>query len=256
MAVPGAFNFRDLGGIAVASGTVAPGRVFRSDLLHRAEIEIAHDALAALGVVTVVDLRVLDERHADGALDGHDDLEVHHVSLLSEVWSWDDEVAAVEDTFLRDRSIEMFDHRGERIAEVMRIFVEAPAGAVAFHCTAGKDRTGVVAAALLGLLGASDAEIVADYARSAAAMPAIAAWFHEQNPVPALDPEVSDRLRRRAAMPETMQGVLDHIRSRHGGFSGWAREVGLVDAEVTALRQRLVAPAQEESPPAGRSGAA
>lgn len=245
MTVPGAFNFRDLGGVVVDDGVLAPGRVFRSDLLHRSDIEDAHAALARLGVGTVVDLRVLDERHADGALDGHDDLIVHHIPLLSEVWDWDDEVAAEEDTFLRDRSIEMFDHRGHQVAAVLRVFVTAPPGAVAFHCTAGKDRTGVVAAALLGVLGADVDDIVADYARSAEAMPAIAAWFREHSPAPALDPEVGERLRRRAAMPETMRGVIEHLEERYGGFAGWATAAGLGVSEVAALRERFVVPAVE-----------
>jgi len=240
MSIPGAFNFRDLAGIPIRGGVIGPGRVFRSDLLHRGDGDEAYDALARLGVVTVVDLRVNDERHHDGALDGRDDLTVHHVPLLSEVWSWDDELAATEDSFLRDRSIEILDRRADFVVRAVRLLVEAPAGAVAFHCTAGKDRTGVLAATLLGLLGAADRHIVDDYARSAEAMPAIAAWFHEQNPGPALNSEVRDRLRRRAAMPENMQGVLDHVLVRYRGFEGWAEASGFGVDELSELHRRFV----------------
>ena len=238
--VPGSFNFRDLGGIEVAAGRVRPGAVFRSDLLHRADDEGARMVLRDLGVRSVIDLRLHDERRDDGAFDECEQITVTHVPVLGDVWSWEDEMHATDDLFLRDRTIEMFEDRGHRIVEALVAIADAPPGAVVFHCTAGKDRTGAVAAALLGLLGACPDEIVSDYSRSAAAMPDIVAWFKAQHPERPGDPEIEQRLLERAARPATMAGVVAHIDEAHGGFAAWATAYGLTSDHLDALVGRLV----------------
>lgn len=238
--IPGAFNFRDLGGIPVAGGEIAARRCFRSDLLHREDAESARALLRDLGVVRVVDLRVADERRDDGAFDACEHIEALHVPILDAVWDWEEEHRAVEDTFLRDRTIEMLDHRGPFVVAALRAVAEAPPGSVVFHCTAGKDRTGVVAAALLGVLGADDEVIVADYARSAAAMPRIIEWYRSLAEDLPVDPEAESRLLARAATPATMAGVTDHVRRTYGGFAAWAATHGFGPDAVARLRQRLV----------------
>lgn len=237
--IPGAFNFRDVGPLPVRGGRVVTGRAFRSDLLHREDSEVAHRVLDELGVTRVIDLRTAGERERDGSLTAQGGREVLSTPILAEVWSWDDEQGAGDEWFLRDRTIEIFEHRGHHVVEVLTLIAQAD-GAVVFHCTAGKDRTGVVSASLLGLLGASREVMVADYARSAEALPALADWYRIQEGRTEEPTEAQKTLLARAARPETMDAVVDHVETEYGGFGGWAATHDLAPEVIDALRAVLV----------------
>lgn len=239
--IPGAFNFRDIGPVEVPGGRLGAGRVFRSDLLHRTDAAAAHRVLDGLGVTLVIDLRTDSEREESGSLDSDGGREVVGVPVLADVWSWDDEHSAADEWFLRDRTIEMLEQRGRRLVEVFELMADAD-GAVVVHCTAGKDRTGVVSATLLGLLGASRDTVVTDYARSAEAMPAMVRWYREEGAISGPPTEAERVIIERAARPETMSAVVDHVDAAHGGFEGWARAYGWDRGVIDALRSSLVTP--------------
>jgi protein tyrosine/serine phosphatase len=106
------------------------------------------------------------------------------------------------------------------------------------HCAAGKDRTGIVSAVLLGLLGVPDKDIVADYALSGGAMVRFLAWLRAEYP------DAKDELERSsaaivAAEPETMALFLQRFRSVHGSFEDYAESLGMISA-ATALRAALL----------------
>jgi protein-tyrosine phosphatase len=237
--VPGAFNLRDLGGNPVAGGTIAPGRVFRCDLLHRVDAELGARWLHQNDVRTLIDLRTLGEREGDGFMAASEHLDSLHRGLLDEVWSWEAENAAEDDWFLRDRTLEMYERFPDRIAQVLGDIAAAPAN-VLFHCTAGKDRTGVIASALLGVLGATPQVIAADYALSTQAMAGIVGWYRSLAGDIPHDPEREQQIVDRAATVATMAGVVEEIERRHGSFAGWARDAGIGDDLIEALRAKLV----------------
>ncbi len=247
--IPGSFNFRDMGGLVVEGGVIAPRRVFRSDLLHRTDVDEARSVLRTLDISRVVDLRTGGERVDDGAFPDGGPIEVVHVPVLADVWSWDDERDAETDDFLRDRTIEMYDDRGAQLVEALRL-VATSKGPVVFHCTAGKDRTGAVASALLGVLGATREVIMGDYARSAEAMPAIIDWYRaqagEHHVIGTGDDQTHTAMIGRAARPETMSGLVDHLIERYGSFGGWARHHGLSDDGQAELARTVVAPMGSE----------
>jgi len=241
--VAGAFNLRDMGGYPVAGGVVAVGRVYRCDLLHRVDPISAAGWLAEHRVGTLIDLRTLGEREGDGFMAASEHLNSIHRGLLDEVWSWEAENKAANEWFLRDRTVEMYERFPDRIVTVLHDIADAPAS-VLFHCTAGKDRTGVIASALLGVLGAEPEVIVADYARSTEAMVGIIGWYKalaaQRDPSSVEhDPEKERQLIERAASRETMAGVVEHINERYGSFAGWARSVGLDDSVIRRLRAKL-----------------
>ena len=246
-AVPGAFNLRELGGYRVERGTIRHGVLFRSDLLHRLDVDRAHRWLDERGVRVLVDLRTAGERDGDGFIEASSSLEARHRSLLDEVWSWRDEKDSGSEWFLRDRTIDMYVNHGDRIAVVLEDLASSSSAAL-FHCTAGKDRTGVVASALLGVLGAPRELIVADYARSTEAMVGIVGWYRDLALQQAAEageelPEFSEEAQReiveRAAAPETMSGVLDAIDERYGAFAAWAADAGIDESLVAALRAKF-----------------
>jgi protein-tyrosine phosphatase len=130
------------------------------------------------------------------------------------------------------------DERAARVGAVLRALAATKTPAV-FHCTAGKDRTGVVSALLLLLLGVPREVVIGDYSLTALytgnRIPAADQWFAERG----IDPERAAHVlsSRREAMEET----LAHLDSSHGGEERFLRvEAGVSEAEIRALREWLV----------------
>ena len=108
-----------------------------------------------------------------------------------------------------------------------------------FHCAAGKDRTGVISALLLSLLGVREEVIVADYAATREALDAIVERLMASEGYQGVFEELPpDTLH---ANPETMVGFLARVRGAFGSMAGYAREIGIGEADVELLRARMVA---------------
>ena len=108
-----------------------------------------------------------------------------------------------------------------------------------FHCAAGKDRTGVLAAIVLGLVGVPDETIATDYGLSRDGMAAMIAWIRTNRP------EALDTMREQPriimdAPPLAMSGLIDLVRERYGSFEGYAQSIGVTDATIRGLRTQLL----------------
>src|SRR5258706_114549 len=108
-----------------------------------------------------------------------------------------------------------------------------------FHCAAGKDRTGVLAAVILGLLGVDDDTIAADYGLSKAAMDSLLEWMRANVPE-SLDAMTDQPAAFLDAPPHAMQRVLEVVRSRYGTMAGYVEAIGVPSPVVTALRDNLL----------------
>ncbi len=236
------FNFRDLGGYAAAGGrSVRWRRIFRADGLHR----LAGDDLvrfAELGVHTVIDLRTHIELEERGRLEAGGEVEIrwHHLSVQDVLWdpdSYTDDVEPVR--FLADRYLEMIGDGGDRFGRALRIIAEATSRPLVFHCAAGKDRTGVLAALTLSLLGVADDDVADDYALSSQAVDRWTEWLARTSP---------ETLERLATIPaawgkapaESMHLFLDGVRERYGSVEEYAASVGVGRADVASLRAHLL----------------
>ena len=113
---------------------------------------------------------------------------------------------------------------GDRIARVVTLLAEADAPAV-FHCAAGKDRTGVISAIVLGLLGVPDEVIVADYAATRENLDAIVDRLNAlegyRTMLAALPPDTMH------ANPETIVEFLERLRARFGSVEDYAQASGV-----------------------------
>ncbi|MFP6625728.1 MAG: tyrosine-protein phosphatase [Deltaproteobacteria bacterium] len=163
----GAGNFRDLGGFPAVGGLkVKMGRVFRADGLHRlspADIE----TLEGLGISRVFDLRSDLELASDGVGEFARRNGRHtHVPLVAVALNPFDSKIDWANMNLNERYLEMLKEGGSSIATVLGALDGSEPGAVLFHCSGGKDRTGVLAALLLRILGVDDQDIIDDYAVS------------------------------------------------------------------------------------------
>jgi protein-tyrosine phosphatase len=232
------FNVRDLGGLPTLDGRVVRrGLVYRADGVDRLDgedLEVAR----ALGLRTVIDLRTFGEVERQAF--PHDRVPVawHHLPILEGMWSEQDLVptaGAVD--FLRERYLDMLVEGRDSIARAVELVADA--GPVLFHCAAGKDRTGVLAAVVLGLLGVDAAVIADDYHLSAAAMESFVDWLALTHPewLDAMTDQPPEYL---AAPADAMLGFLAEVERRHGSMEALASAIGVPDDVVARLQANLL----------------
>jgi protein-tyrosine phosphatase len=229
------FNVRDLGGLPTADGrSVRAGRLFRADGVHR----LAGDDLdraRGLALRTVVDLRTVGEieRSSRFPSDRYP-VDWHHLPILERMWS-DDELVATTGAvdFLRDRYLDMLRSGAASISRIVELVADGTP--MLFHCAAGKDRTGVVAAILLSLAGVPPEEIVIDYHATAGAMAAFVDWLTVTHPE-AMDSMTSQPPEYLEAPPEAMAGFLDGVDERFGSVEAYVLGLGVSPATIDRLR--------------------
>jgi protein-tyrosine phosphatase len=240
VALAGPVNFRDVGGYPTADGrTVAWRRLYRSDSLHHLEPDDG-PLLRERGIVTAIDFRADDELDRIG-IGRLGELDIRHVHLptvdraLHTVRppDWDPPESAAEVYVLMMRS------GGRAYAAALRALVEPGALPAVYFCMAGKDRTGVFSAVVLGLLGVSDDDIVADYILTHDVVHVIHERGRRAYP-DAADrwPELPEGLA--GAVAPSMQGMITRMRDEYGSWAGYAEAVGVESSVVEQLRDALL----------------
>ena len=127
---------------------------------------------------------------------------------------------------------------GEAFVEVLRKIADCEK-AVLFHCTAGKDRTGLIAALLLSLSGVNRDDIIQDYAMTAMRIGPL--LQNIEKTAAALKLDKVDFAPMLECKPETMQKTLEWLDDKFDGSENYVREHGLTDRELQLLRGRWLA---------------
>ena len=236
----GIHNFRDLGGVATTDGRrVQRGRVFRSDALHRmtpTDVE----ALRAMGLVSVIDLRAPDEvAHVGTGLVEQLGARYHNLPTRPAVLGADAPEGPV--TSAPERYLGYLSEGPQCFVGVLRLLADPASTPAVFFCNAGKDRTGVVAAMVLGILGGADDVVADDFARTQDALAAIGAASRRDYPADVrawrnLSPDMA------TARAETMIAFLGLLRDRYGGWDGYLESLGEHADLVGAVRDSLLEP--------------
>lgn len=235
----GPVNFRDLGGYPVGDRRmVGWRRLFRSDSLGPVTPEDARMITEELGLATIIDLRSTGEvaREGRGAL-SDSPLDYHHLPILG---------AEIEGEALARLSLlavygDMLHASAVRVAEILQMVAETE-GPVVFHCVAGKDRTGIVAAVLLALLGVDEEDIVADYVLTQEVMPVMLERFPRRARLTSAGPALPSSLAR--ADEATMRHLLAVLRDTYGSAAGYLAAGGASEGTATSLRRRFLVPAE------------
>jgi protein-tyrosine phosphatase len=239
LAFDGCVNFRDLGGYRTSDGlTVGWRRLFRADGLHRLS-EADHRRLIDLGVATVIDLRTVDEAEQRGRFPV-DQVPVRYVDLplmdvlpaLEEMQSWS------QASYVAGRYAAMVSEGAPALTGAFEVLGSAGSLPAVFHCSAGKDRTGVLSALILAFFGVTDETIVEDYALSGAAMVDLLEHLKAEYPdaVEAVETHAPAILQ---VMPETMEQFLASVRHDYGSYEGLAEFLGVAGA-VDRMRQAVL----------------
>ena len=244
LALAGAFNLRDLGGLRAAGGQlVAPRRLLRADSLSHLTAEDVAVLVDEVGLRLVIDLRTSVETELEGrgllsdSRVGYLNLPLRATGRLRE-----DMAPDTSDIDLASAYLVYLEHSVDSVLAVVTALADPANLPAVVHCTVGKDRTGVIVALVLQALGIESEEIVEDYAATSANVAAI-----------------FDRLRSRAlykevrlhempasvftAEADTMRRFLDRLTSEHGGAEAWLFDHGLPAVTLDALRTNLLTPA-------------
>ncbi|MDQ2727452.1 MAG: tyrosine-protein phosphatase [Actinomycetota bacterium] len=240
IAMEGCFNFRDLGGYRAAGGhSLRWRRLFRADGLHRLT-DADRQRLVELDVRTVLDLRTPSELDRHGQLSwpgrafGWRNLAM--MDVLPEVDEFNDTWATTEGVSRQYLSI--LAGAAPAITEALDTLSQPATYPLVMHCMAGKDRTGILAAVVLGLIGVADDDIIADYTLSAEAMERMLGHQRRLLPERAAELDASAAAMVHAE-PATMARFLVGLRAEHGTFEGYAASLGRPDAG-SALRELLL----------------
>lgn len=230
------FNFRDLGGIPTSDGAVIQrGRLFRSDNLGRLDA-VDKEIFMSLGIRTVIDLRRTAEVETMGRVPAWTGASWLHHHLEHDQWdhaTYRPGIGVAR--WLADRYRDLLESGGADIARVITLLSKMD-GPTVVHCVAGKDRTGLISALTLSLLGVADDEIASDYALTELSEPAYQEWLRRTDPVEA---EKTPPAFYVQTPVETMLFTLTELRARHGSVLAYLSRHGLTDAHVEALRTRL-----------------
>jgi protein-tyrosine phosphatase len=241
VALEAVHNFRDLGGYATADGRTTLWRtLYRADGLYRltpADVT----ALEPLGLRTVIDLRSdseLDER-GRFPVDAHP-VVFHHLPIVDKTWAHLDAPDYDRDEdFLIWAYQDMLAIGAPRFAAAFEVLAEPGALPAVFHCAAGKDRTGLLAALLLGSLGVSHDDIVADYALTVEGMARFREWAAREWPewverMASVPPAYT------AALPDAMRHIIDELCTEHGTIRNYVRSIGVSNVTLDTLESVLL----------------
>jgi protein-tyrosine phosphatase len=227
----GVWNFRDLGGYQGHDGQrLRWRRLFRADGLDRLTATDLEE-IERLRLRTVVDLRTGDEVARGRLATAAGPVDWFHLPMLDVLPPPERYGTWIDPSVKAEQYLGMVSAAPDTIAGFLRLACDPASYPLVFHCFAGKDRTGILTALVLGLLGVADDDIAADYALSGPAMPRLLEWLRANSE------ESADQLRLEsnvaiimAAEPATMTEFLQGFRAAHGSFEAYAAAVGHPDA--------------------------
>lgn len=240
----GTMNFRDLGGYQTHDGqTVKWQKIYRSDSLSNLSAMDLH-RFKQLGITVDCDLRSgYEQQMAPDRI--NDDIKYVDVHVYPDEGDPDEEVQAphqvpqgnmlagiYQHVILNIHSQQMF----KRVLAELLVLPDDQA--LVYHCSAGKDRTGMMSAIILALLGVDDDTIIRDYLLTNELYD-----FARSRQLPS-DNEMGTlvaKMNLTKGDGPVMRGFLDTINDGWGSMTAFVKEqLGLTDNEIRTLRQRYL----------------
>jgi protein-tyrosine phosphatase len=236
-------NFRDIGGYQGHQGkTIVWRRVFRSGEFRNITREDLKRLTDELGVTSVIDLRSGFELKNNGK------------GLLEEAAIKYSNIAFMADGGDPNANAQRYDHctnmgqfyielaqqkgYGQKIVQALEVIAEPGNHPLVFHCAVGKDRTGMLAAMLLSLLGVAEADIVEDYTLSEPYMDELLEKIKNDAKAGEGVPPIPDYFWKASA--ESMKLLLKMIKKEYGGAEGYLKAMGMAAAVPKNLQKGLL----------------
>jgi protein-tyrosine phosphatase len=232
----GMVNVRDLGGFRTKTGQTTRYNVFlRGDAPYRISDSARHRVVEQ-GLHTVIDMRYAHEvAQRPNRFAGYPDVDFHHIPLY------------VETTYLgmirqfRDLGgwyCTILDQGGTPIRNILGVLSRAE-GVCLLQCYLGKDRTGILSALLLNVVGVSEADIIADYLQSQENLRVIHEEIQSVRPFFVTKPQFENII---SAKREYITALLAHLSQKYSDAEGYMRAIGVLEEDIAILRQKLIVP--------------
>ncbi|PPQ70449.1 hypothetical protein CVT26_013943 [Gymnopilus dilepis] len=213
---------------------------------------ITKPSLQRLGVTKVFDLRSDTEiRKYNTPLPQIDGVEIIHIPVFQTA-DYSPEMMAKRYQLYASGKTEAFmelysqilDHGGHAFGTVLRHIRDKPTEGCLFHCTAGKDRTGILAAIILKLAGVSDDDIAHDYALTRVGRePAREMIMARLSKEPLFASNNEAALNMFTCRHETMMAFLNHLEEKYGGAVEYLKHyVGFSEEEISRIKNNLLVP--------------
>jgi len=226
-------NTRDLGGYPINHHEITKWqRYYRSDypkFLHEEDLLW----LAKMQLTAVIDLRTDEEVSASlHPFSNHEMISYYHLSLFDSFDSHNEKVGNVsQDEKLKMMYISILNEEKVRVKKVFDVLLKHTDGSILFHCTAGKDRTGMIAMLLLGLAGVSDEDIIANYEVS---------FTHNRNSQEMKELAKRIPLHYFESNRDYMEETLHFFRETFGSFKAYFQSLGYDDKQIDQLKQSMI----------------
>ncbi|HAX04277.1 MAG TPA: hypothetical protein DCX77_01255 [Acidimicrobiaceae bacterium] len=240
----GAMNCRDIGGYPTSEARrVRTNALFRSDRLsHLVEDDL--EELASYGIRTVVDFRTSAEAHRDvsrlwATVTTHVPLPIgdeiaQQTEFVDRIRAG--EITSVSVADVADSYIEMLSDSGHQFVKFLELAADVESWPLLFHCTAGKDRTGIATALILELCGVERDVLLDDYELTNA--------LRSERRIEELRPSLEEAgadieaIRPALSAPrQAMEQTLNHFDTEHGGVEQFLlNRLGLDETTISAIQ--------------------
>jgi protein-tyrosine phosphatase len=236
-------NFRDLGGYKNRDGReVAWRRIFRSGDFRNITDSDFDRIEREIGLTSVIDLRTSEETEAQGKW-RFADFGIHHYHIpfpggggnRKEEQEWFKQCTNLGEFYLHLVSREEF---SRQIVAALNIIADPVNHPLVFHCAIGKDRTGILSAILLSILGIDDKVIIEDYTLSGPAVARLRKTWSQ-------DPSHGDFVKHMPgyfweAAPASMKLFLSTLQKEHGSVVNYIQNMGVQPALINSIRETLL----------------
>ncbi len=234
-------NARDLGGYPTTDGKQTRWRVFVRTDHFQAWSQNTQQMLVDYGIKLIIDLRdpyeIQDLPNAFA-----ESQHVHYVNapVLTDEVHLSERFRTLEDGMHGHHEMYQFmvDECSAQVGKIMTTIATYHTQATLFHCHAGKDRTGLVAALLLSLAGVSDEIIAQDYALTGEYL--VERFAQRRANALAAGDDMARFEIMHAYAPETMLTTLNYLRERYGSIPDYLRACDVSEAHIATLRTMLV----------------
>jgi protein-tyrosine phosphatase len=235
-------NFRDIGGYPARDGyTVAWRRIFRSGEFRHMTRNDLEKLTGEIGLTSVLDLRSGSELENGGK----ELLEGAEIRYRNIAFMTDDDPEANASHYAHCTNMGEFylvmarqPGYGPRIVEALEVIADPANHPLVFNCAVGKDRTGMLAAVLLSVLGVKDEVIVEDYTLSGPYMEVLRNRITNDPQAPADVKNMPDFFWK--ASPESMSLFLSTIRNEYSSIVDYLKAQGADRSLVARLEKALL----------------
>lgn len=225
-------NVRDLGGYITESGKVTNFKAFlrADDQSQLTENDI--QLLKNYGLQTIIDLRSNHEVKANkDTLQDDENIDYFHISFIDEnIGDVTTKNINLEDMNLGHLYVHIVKSK-EAVQKALKTIAYAKEGTILYHCSAGKDRTGVLSMLLLGICGVSKKDILANYQVS---------YTYIREKMEAQMKQFGVPKKFMISDPELIETAYDYIIDNYKTFKDYFIACGLTEEEIDKIVNRLL----------------